>query len=207
MSAGTKVLNKIYNDLFLGLDDQKQKNVLDCLVSLKEIIKSKKNWLIPFIQQEDSRGFYKKQSYGMAYWQFCKMVENQEIYLKLFPLDNFAFKNSDLEQNQITLNAGNELCFEAFVKNDPQNNDGCIQLKTDLGLWLYTEDEKSEKEMESEVIFLEKDKCIPLEIGYNSILKFVYSLKYSGCIARFPYSEKVFEGNPFLAVFVYQQRE
>jgi hypothetical protein len=46
MSVGKEVLNKIYNDLFLGLDEQKQQNVLDCLVSLKEIIKSKKKYKI-----------------------------------------------------------------------------------------------------------------------------------------------------------------
>ena len=155
-----------------------------------------KNWMIELLCQYDDRSSPK---FGDLLWgsHYCSMVLKGELYMRLIPLNHYAFPDKDIKQNKENLNSAGI----KVVTDEAINSDGFFSINSKhFKLFkVYNGTDNTPIESELEYIEITNPKGV-IEFGTQTLCKSMMSLSIGDMLLRVPY-ESTLVPTPVAALF------
>lgn len=199
---GTETLKYFASEeLYNNIDDKFLEDITGIHAKVIKSIRKKDDWLLPFVGQYEER-FMPTLEDSYWYWLFGQMLCNEEIFITMIRLKDWAFMDREKKENFKNLSdAGIEV-------NDKirHHEDACFEIKKPITLrQLYLNDEITPKFEDIPKLDFENLVGV-VEFGTTSFAKTCYYLKSGFNVLRVPYgysfdSDSMKDLNPCCIIF------
>lgn len=190
-----EMLSTIAKERYDGLTDEEKLTWFKLTEEFKE--KIKEDWLLNLLCQYKDKGCYNF-NFGDVLWyrDIKEMILSGNLYMSIFKLPNYAFKDLDFEKN-----VDNIGCLGVTVTTENKgNSDGIWEMNAPLTLSkIYPTDDFPDK---PEQIVMNNPHGI-VEFGTQKICKTAASLKMNDILLRVPYKTDLDYIPPIGAFFLY----
>lgn len=188
-------------EIYDNIDDKFLHDITAIHAKVIKSIRKRDDWLLPFVGQYDDR-YLPTLEDSYWYWRFGQMINNEEIFITIIRLKDWAYSDRQKKENFKNLSdAGIE------VNNEIRHHeDACFEIQNPITLrQLYLNDEITPNF--EDIPKLEfNNLCGVVEFGTTSFAKTCYYLKSGFNILRVPYgysfdSDAMKDFNPCCIIF------
>lgn len=199
---GTETLKYLASEeIYDNIDDKFLHDITAIHAKVIKSIRKRDDWLLPFVGQYDDR-YLPTLEDSYWYWLFGQMINNEEIYITIIPLKDWAFSDNQRKENYKNLTDSG-----IIVDNEIRHHeDACFEIQNPITLrQLYLNDEITPEFKDIPKLEF-NNLCGVVEFGTTSFAKTCYYLKSGFNVLRVPYgysfeSDEMKDLKPFCIIF------
>ncbi len=191
---GTPNLTEIGFDHYEKSSEDMQIQYLKIYNKIRHTIKHNQDWLLQLLCQYDSRAGMSLGDF-MWYPHLLRMINEGSLYLKLMPIDNWAFADELFKDNCSNISDNYNI---EVIKTDT-TADANFSVSGELTFYKVYLNEELTPETPDEITV--SNLCGYVEFGSTSLCKSIFTIMAHKTILRVPYKMSSFNINPVMAIF------